>query len=289
MYKPVRIVATVSLMLFLAGNSFCLPEDSTSLSRGVIESGAGGRELIASALVGGILAGSLVDSYFAWWHNATKPFTFHAEGWLGGDHLGIDKAGHLFTSYFYFHTFHNIMLWGGHRPSTALWWAAGTSAFFALSVEIGDGVSEFGFDYQDLVFNLAGIGYGVLQAEHPFLRNFSLKWSYVPDNGYRFPPRFTNHYDGHTYWLTVNPQVFLPGSVADVWPDVLRVAVGYSVADRVSRREFVVGLDFNLEVCPAPGSDLQLLQKTINMIHLPAPAVKFSPSRKPEYHLLHTN
>jgi len=135
------------------------------------------RKVVASGLAGGLLVGSLLDCYYAWWKDAKKPFSFFNEGWFSGDHIGIDKMGHFFTSYFYFNTFRNIMLWGGFEQSMALWWAVGTSAFFALSIEIGDGVSTYGFDYQDLVFNFSGIGYGILQTWIPFLRNFNFKWS----------------------------------------------------------------------------------------------------------------
>lgn len=246
----------------------------------------GTRKVISTALVGGILVGSLVDSYFAWWKDASNPFTFHAEGWFNNPQLGIDKAGHLFTSYFYFHTFRNLMLWGGYDQSTALWWAAGGSAFFAISVEVGDGVSEYAFDYQDLVLNLGGIGYGMLQTEIPFLKNFNLKWSYVPRDGYRFPPRFTERYDAHTYWLTVNVHNLLPPSVQPYWPEFIQVAAGYGVDDRVTKRELVVGLDLNLEAFSVDNQELALLQKTLNMFHYPAPAVKFTQRKIPRYYFI---
>ncbi len=57
---------------------------------------------------------------------------------------------------------------------------------------------------------MIGLGYGMLQTEVPFLQNFNLKWSYVPADGYRLPPRFTDHYDAHTYWLTINVHNLLP-------------------------------------------------------------------------------
>lgn len=245
------------------------------------------RKMVATGITAGILAGSLIESYYSWWKDADEPFTFRAEGWFAG-HRGIDKAGHLFTSYFYFRTFRDILLWGGHEPATAYWWGAGLSAFFALSVEIGDGVSEYAFDYQDLVWNAAGLGYGMLQTDVPFLRNFNLKWSYIPEGGYRFPPRFTEHYDAHTYWLTADVNSLLPPSVEPYWPDVLQVGIGYSVAENVRRSEWVVGLDYRLTVLEPENPDLRLLVRTLDSFHYPAPAVKFAEGRKPELFLLHT-
>ncbi len=246
--------------------------------------GMSARKTIATGLTAGILVGSLIDSYYAWWHDSTRSFSFHAEGWLAG-HRGIDKAGHLFTSYFYFRTFRNLLLWGGYHPETAYWWAAGLSAFFALSVEVGDGLSEYAFDYQDLVFNAAGLGYGMLQTHVPVLRNFMLKWSYVPEGGYRFPPRFTEHYDAHIYWLTANVDALLPASLEGIWPDPLQIGIGYSVADHGRRSEVAVGLDLHLSLFEGDSPDTRLLVRTLDSFHYPLPGVIFSEGAPPAYRL----
>ncbi|MEW6512236.1 MAG: hypothetical protein AB1428_14900, partial [Bacteroidota bacterium] len=68
----------------------------------------------ATVAVGGVLAGSLVSSYFDWWQGAREPFHFVQEGFLHDYSLGIDKIGHAYTSYFYFHTFRDVQLWGGY-------------------------------------------------------------------------------------------------------------------------------------------------------------------------------
>lgn len=282
----------VAVMLLGVSCSTYAQVGDTLVSTGGFEQteGFAGRKIIATTMVGGLLAGSLVDSYFAWWKGAEKPFTFYTESWFGEPWLGIDKVGHLYTSYFYFHTFQNILLWGGYEPSTAYWWAFGATAFFALSVEVGDGISPYGFDYQDLVYNFAGLGYGMLQTKVPYLNNFNFKWSYVPSNGYRWPPRFTQHYDAHTYWLTVNVHNLLPEDIKEYWPSFIHLALGYGVGDNVTRREGVIGLDFNLaDIFQPRNKELLLMQKTLNMFHLPAPAIKFSEGKKPEYLLFQLN
>lgn len=240
--------------------------------------------MIATGLVGSFMVGSLTDSYFSWWKGAGSHFTFRAEGWWNNPHLGIDKAGHVYTSYFYYHAVRNVLLWGGYESSVASMWAAGLSGFFAVSIEVGDGLSDFGFDYQDLACNLAGLGYAMAQTKYPFLRNFNLKWSYVPRDGYRFPPRFTDHYDAHTYWVTVNVKNLLPVSLEPYWPGFLQLGVGYGVDDNESKRELVVGLDLNLEIFQTHNEELSLIQKTVNMFHIPAPAVKFTQSKTPRYY-----
>jgi hypothetical protein len=124
-----------------------------------------------------------------------------------------------------------------------------------------------------------------LTTRHPFLRNFNFKFSYVPSDGYRFPPHFTEHYDDHTYWLSCNLHELLPSPLQNFWPDWLALAIGYGVDDRQSKREAVIGLDLNLEVFSTHSEDLLLLRKTVNMFHIPAPAVKFTQTKPPRYYL----
>ena len=278
----------VFLVIVVAGRS--VAQDSLQATVRIQEpDGFTTRRVVATGLVGGILVGSLISSYFDWWKDSAEPFHVVREGIFSDYSRGIDKIGHAYTSYFYFNTFRNIMLWGGHDRSTAFWWAAGTTAFFSLSIEIGDGVSPYGFSFEDLAFNMGGLGYGMLQSAIPFLSNFNFKWSYVPRDGYRWPPRFTDHYDSHTYWLSVKMHELLPSPLQKYWPEFLQLAVGYGVDENQTKREGVIGLDFNLEIFPVHNPELQILQKTANMIHLPAPAVKFTEQKKPKYYLFHTN
>jgi len=279
-------VRLITILLLIAVLTSCsIAQDSLHAVPAEHAESFSGRKILATGLVGGFLAGSLVDAYYAWWKGASNPFTFRAEGWFNGSSLGIDKAGHIYTSYFYFHAVRDVMIWGGYDPSTASWWGAGLSGFFAVSIEIGDGLSEYAFDYQDLLCNFAGLGYAVLQTKSPFFRNFNLKWGYVPRDGYRFPPHFTDHYDAHTYWITANVHELLPPSLKAYWPEFLQVGVGYGVDDRITKREMVVGLDLNLEVFSVHNEEISLAQKIVNMFHVPAPAVKFTERTVPRYYL----
>jgi hypothetical protein len=247
------------------------------------------RKAIATGAVGTLLVGSLISSYFDWWKGASEPFHFVNDGLFNNYSLGIDKIGHAYTSYFYFHTFRNIMLWGGYDPQSAFWWAAGGTTFFAVSIEIGDGLSPYGFSGYDLAFNMAGLGFAMAQTAVPFLRDFNLKWSYVPADGYRWPPHFTDHYDAHTYWLTVNLHNLLPVEWRGYWPECVQPAVGYGVDDHQSKREAVLGIDVNLGAFHAANRDLRLLQETVNLIHFPSPAVKFTEDKQPRWYVLHWN
>jgi hypothetical protein len=247
------------------------------------------RRVASIGLVGGSLALSGIWAFDEWWKGNASRFHFLHEGWFNDYSLGIDKVGHFYTSYFYFRMFNNILLWGEHDEDVAFWWAAGATALFAVGVEAGDGFSPYGFSYEDLTANFLGLGYAMLQARTPVLRNFTFKWSYIPDRGTNAAARFSRHYDFHTYWIACNVHELLPDAMQQYWPEFLQIALGYSVADGQTRREAVIGLDFNLEAFSTSNAELQLVQKTINAIHFPAPGMKFSEQRAPEYQLFYTN
>lgn len=286
-----RVSVKLFLVLLFCCTAPTFAQDSTVFMTEGFETRADwtARKGISVVAFSGVLCGSLVSSYFDWWNDSPQAFHFTQEGWFHDYSLGIDKAGHAFTSYFYFHTFRNLLLWGGFRRSTAFWWAAGTTAFFALSVEIGDGLSPVGFSFEDLAANGFGLAFAMLQTKYDFLRNFSLKWSYVPPDGYRWPPRFTDHYDGHGYWLTFNMHNLLPGKIGDSWPECLQLALGYGVDEKMTKREFMIGLDLNLGAFSIDNQDFLLLTKTLDMIHLPLPAVEFTEGKEPKAYLFYTN
>jgi hypothetical protein len=247
------------------------------------------RKVIATTAAGGLIVGSLISSYYDWWHNNGQEFHFTSEGTLRDYSLGIDKVGHAYTSYFYFHSIANMLEWGGFTPETAFWWGVGASAFFAVSIEIGDGFSEWGFSWEDLAFNMAGLGYGVLQKKVPWFQNLGFKWSYCPSEGYTWPPHFTDHYDAHIYWLTFNMHNLLPSTVGEKWPEFVQLAVGYSVGENMTVREIAVGLDWNLEAIHTSNRDLAWLIKQLNLFHFPAPGVKIYFHRPPEWKLFLLN
>ena len=279
------------LLCLLVCASLCRSQDSLTVTDGFREKpGSSVRKIASTAAVGTLLGLSLYWCYDSWWRGSSQPFTIEAQGWLDGYARGIDKIGHFYTSYFYFHLFRNIMLWGGYERSVADWWALGGTTLFAVVVELGDGFTPFGFDYQDLTFNLGGVAYGFLQTRIPFLKNFNFKWSYVPSDGYRFPVRLVEHYDDHTYWLTCNVNNLLPSVLEPYWPDFLQIGVGMGVADRQTKREFLIGLDFDLEsLFRTDNEDLLLIEKTVNKFHVPAPAIKLTETKKPLYYLLQRN
>jgi len=249
------------------------------------------------ALIGisGVQLVFLIDSYNNWWKEEKHSFHFYNpenEGWKWFGHpteLGIDKISHFYGSYFFYHFQKNILIWGGHTKETAMLVSSLYTLGNAILVEIGDGYSPYGASYEDLLFNMAGLGYGILQDKFPFLYNFNFKFSFYPTGGYSFPPQFTNHYEGQIFWLTINVANIFKTSVGKFLPNWIQPAVGYSISVDY-RREFTIGLDFSLTPLfntSVPAA--KFTDRTLNLFHLPAPGVKFTEGKKPEYKLFLLN
>jgi hypothetical protein len=237
------------------------------------------------------LSASLISSYIAWWKDNSRSFRFYSGEWLNDSGSnGIDKVGHFYTSYMFYRIQRDILLWGGYSNDFSTLTSAILTFSFALGIEIGDAFSTYGFDYQDLTFNIGGLGYGFLQDKVPILQNFKFKWSYIPRDKFNFPPRFTSHYDEHVYWLSIDIYNLFESSLGKYWPKFIQPAVGFSVEDSGNRREFIVGLDFNLlTLFDHNDENWNFIGKFVDLFHIPAPGIKYSPSAKPLYRLFMTH
>ena len=270
----------VLLMLFL----LALRSPAQDLLPGpdgfTVRPGFGTKKAIATGIVGFVFVGTAADFYFSWWKNSEKPFSFFTEHWLDGSHKGLDKIGHLLGTNTIFKSLRNTMLWGGYERRTALWTAAGIAMFNAVEIEMGDAFSPYGFDYQDLVFGMMGISYGMLQSEIPALNNFNLKFSYFTNKGFKTPAAFIEDYDALTIWCSVNVHNLLPDPARKYWPEFINLALGFGVTENETRREFLIGIDFNLEAFHTSSEDLLYAEKILNMTHIPAPAVNWTEGKR---------
>ena len=278
------------LALGLAIRPLPAQESAADTTAGADPAGAGhpfwSRYTTATLGAVAIAGGTLAYSAGVWWVNDYRPFHYYQAPWVEG--LGVDKIGHLYTSYAMFRSLHDVLLWGDHGREPAFWWAAGVSAFHGLAVEIGDGFSEYGFDYHDLAFNYMGLAYAIAQARIPVLENFDLKWSlYYPLNRHAF--KVNGLYDYHIYWVSARVENLLPAAARPYWPDFLQIAFGLGADDNVTRRTYCLSFDFDLEKVPLEGREADLFKKLLNLIHLPAPGVKFSKGHPPEFQLLLLN
>ncbi len=283
------ILTLLTTIVLLRSTAFpqTSPADSISTDSSYVDHSFWSRWNMARLGAVALVGGTLVYGAGVWWVHDTRPFHFWNEGWWS-DANGVDKIGHMYTSYFMFRALHEMFLWGGHEPEAAFWWATGVAAFHGLAIEIGDGFSDYGFDYRDVSANYTGLLYAMLQSKVPFFENFQIKWSlYYPMSHHSF--KVNDLYDYHIYWMSFRVEELLPRPLKPYWPGFFQIAFGLGTKENRSLRTYNIALDYNLELLPFEGQDLNLFKKLLNMIHLPAPGVRFSKGHPPEWQLLLLN
>jgi hypothetical protein len=241
--------------------------------------------------LGGTLAFSIpiVMLEYQWWwrddyRNKPHKFRYEDEGWFEDYSMGVDKCGHFFTSYLYFHTFYDLMKWAGYSENTSLWTALAVPAAHAISVELCDGFSRYSFSGTDLTANFLGMGYAYAQIKVPYLRNFNFKWSYYESSANALlgdDHGFAADYTGHTYWMSVNMKNVLPEAAAQYWPKYLNLAMGYGASSiswgeprSLAKHKFAFALDYNLGALPIMDDTWAMLVHLADKLHYPAPGIK---------------
>lgn len=281
-----RVPFLIVALLFLCSSSRAETQDSLRIRKW---------------LIGGSLAvhqtASRVMEYNWWWKGDYHPFRFYNDGGFNNYSLGVDKAGHFYTSYAYTKFLNELMRYGGFSDRSRKWTAYGLPTVWALSIEVGDAFTKtYGFSFEDLLANFSGIGYAWLQDEFPKLNAVSFKYSYFPSQFYRNQNfkgwTLTRDYDGHTYWVTVDMKKILSGKSKQYWPAGLNLAAGYGVVNfseidyyystgqftnSLLQRKFLIGLDWNLGAIPARKAHKKLIRNVLDLYHFPAPGYLIKP------------
>lgn len=270
-------------------HQFVLPQPTIHSQHDSLFLGIERKSLLNYSLAAYSLASFYVE-YQWWWKGNYRTFRYGNDGFLNNYSLGVDKAGHFYTSYFYFQSLYEFMEWGGFDEQTKVLTSIAIPAFYALSIELNDGFTFFSFSGYDLTANLAGIGYGVLQRKFPVLQNFKFKWSYYPSGTIPLDNKFiiANDYDGHIYWLSIDINGVLPKQMKNYWPKFLNLAVGYG-AQNVSHRnawlgeinskgpasrKFAISLDYNLGSFDVENDLFYAVRNIVDYFHFPSPGIR---------------
>ena len=288
-----KLIFILIILLQVAQSQPIKPTQHDSLFLGVER-----KTLLNYSLVAYSLSSFYVE-YQWWWKGNYRGFKYGNDGFLNNYSLGVDKTGHFYTSYFYFNALYEFMDWGGFDEQTTIITSIAIPAFYALSIELNDGFTFFSFSGYDLMANMAGIGYGVLQRQFPVLQNFKFKWSYYPSGTIPLDNKFiiANDYDGHIYWLTMDVHGLLPSEMKNYWPKFLNLAVGYGAKNVSHRnawlgeinssgpklRKFTVSLDYNLGSFDIDNDFLSAARNIVDYFHFPAPGIRKIEHKKTEF------
>ena len=234
------------------------------------------------------------DTYYNDEFATRAPFhTF--DDWYNAD-LNVDKFGHVWSTQAYAQAMYHMFRWANMQESTAMYWSGGLAFLFQLEMEITDGLFEkWGFSWWDLGANAVGAAWPNLQRVYPSLQPVMLKMSYHPSAAVKkgwIEHDYLRDYDGFTYWLALTVEDLLPAKAKPFWPDWLGIAVGYGanntmLGDRIynskngvgqGEQEWFIALDYDLRKLPGDTAFLRWLKESLNIFHLPAPAIRLTPS-----------
>ena len=162
----------------------------------------------------------------------------------------MDKAGHMFTTYFEADWIYQVARWTGMKKKASILTGSIAALGIQTSLEVLDGFSsKWGFSWSDMAFNTAGAGLWAGQQaiwdEQRIRMKFSTTYRHYPDEvvtgmpsgettlkartdelyGTGFFERRLKDYNAQTIWLSFNVHSFL--SPQNKFPKWLNLAVGY--------------------------------------------------------------
>lgn len=206
----------------------------------------------------------------------------------------VDKAGHFFSS-FYLSELTSRALASSRVPARKADVIGALSGFLlTIPIEVFDGYSDgYGASAGDAVADAAGplfyLGQKLVWEDVRIRPKFSFhRTGYAPLRpellGDTWLSEVVKDYNGQTYWLSVDVDKFAP------FPKWLNLAVGYGAHEMVySRdqeneingfspyRQYYIALDFDVSGIQTRSKWVKALLYVVNCVHLPAPAVEFSP------------
>ncbi len=222
---------------------------------------------------------------FSWYESAGTGFRWFNDG---EEWYGLDKLGHIFSSYHVSYNLSDALEWAGYNNPQYL--AAGLSFAGVGMVEVLDGFAPgYGASAYDLIANTAGIGLFLVQynMKSPLIvPRFSFQHTpYAAERpsllGQSWYDRWLKDYNGQTYWMSIQP-----GSIFGDWPGWLTVDIGYGAYGMVAARNeqsvargFTPGTEWYL----SPGINwgyfktlypkLTPLLRILNMLKMPLPTL----------------
>jgi|GEM_PF-433761 len=223
----------------------------------------------------------------AWWQATRTKFHFQND-WEYA--LWIDKLGHWWGATAIHHLFSSALRWSNFSDVSSMWLSSFMALTYQLYIETYDGYArDWGFSPGDALFDFGGAFYPLLQYYYPPLKNVNLKLSYYPSkrllkkdpNDELYKNKFViDDYEGQSFYLSFKVNNILPDNLEKLWPDFLCLAIGYEMRNwngyAVADKNYFLTLDYDFEQVPLYGQFWQFLKNTFNLIHFPAPGIRFS-------------
>ncbi|HMQ75862.1 MAG TPA: DUF2279 domain-containing protein [Flavobacteriales bacterium] len=236
-----------------------------------------------------VMAGSLIGLNEAWYAQYERS-RFHGFN-DGAEWLQMDKAGHVFSSYWIGRWGQGLMRAAGVPQRQAAWVGAGTSLVFLTGVEVLDGFSAgWGFSGWDMMANAAGAGLFLGQELAWGQQRVKVKYSVWPGPyaaqrpdllGASFAEQVLKDYNAQTIWLTLSAGAVRRRASAWGW---LGLALGHGGDGMLTAeaepgdgrfRQVLLAVDVDLERIPVRGKAWRTVLFLLNCIKLPSPAIEW--------------
>ena len=216
--------------------------------------------------------------------------------------LQIDKAGHIFSSYYLGEIMYLSYRWAGVERKQAILYGSLLAYTFQLNIEILDGISsKWGFSWGDIAANTAGCMLFAGQQLAWDEQRFLVKYSWHPTDypkynpgilGATFVENLWEDYNGMTFWLSGNISSFLPDR--SKFPKWLNVAIGYggeglavTAYNYQMYRQYYLSLDVDLTRIPTRSKSLKVLFAILNFIKIPFPALEYNSKGEVRFHYIY--
>jgi hypothetical protein len=215
--------------------------------------------------------------------------------------MGMDKIGHIVTSYTLGRYGVQSLIWCGVKEKKAVWLGALTGFVYQTGLEIFDGYSSgWGFSVGDMLANAGG--YFLLTGQYLIGNRyyFAPKFSFYPSGYAQYRPsllgentgqQILKDYNAQIYWLSANISSFLDRD--SNFPAWLNIAVGYGANgmtggknnppyynnatgnyETFSRyRQFYISPDINLAALNFRSEWLRRTARLLNFIKVPLPGL----------------
>lgn len=241
----------------LPGKSFLIPSDTLNKGRVI---------LISSGLAVGY-ASSLVLLNEYWYKNYAKTqFHFFNDN---AEWMQMDKAGHVFNSYYLSKWCIDLFKWTGMKNKKAAWIGGLSGHLLLTTIEVLDGFSEkWGASPGDIFANTIGSGLAISQALIWEEQRIQIKMSVMPKSysmdvrkratdlyGNTFAETVLKDYNALTIWASVNPYSFIKNKNTK-FPRWLNIAFGYGAEGIYGGYENKWCQDKNYSTVNCPGDEL---------------------------------
>jgi len=188
----------------------------------------------------------------------SQDFHFHSEHWYGRDTYagGADKTSHFIISASLARELALLYDGWGHTREQSIALAFGVTAVSGLIVEMGDGISPYGFSWEDLTADALGAATGLALTRYGLNDLFGLRVGKVPT---RVPADEANAYLGSGYSTEIysadlkisglaRRMRFEPSVARFLMTSLTYQTKGYGYVPPVPDRQRLVGVELGLNI-----------------------------------------